>query len=127
VKSDQKPEERVWYAHRTTGERAYLVLRDGREWMHLDRPTEALRAFTGDWVRDTEFRPIAIGQLAQVAYVAHQELCRVVGDHGQTQKAWVALSDAERRPWLDGTGPAEPKEARLLFKVIWKVLSTVSR
>lgn len=122
---DPPDNNRTWYTHQTTGERAYLVRRRGQEMVRLDRgPTvELIKRLNSDWALDETRRPLNLGQLARVAYIAHQALCKALGDHESARTEWESLSDFERQCWLNGTGPDGPDEAALLYRVIWRVLS----
>ena len=125
------PHERVWYRHRVTGDRAYLVREGGKDMLRLDRPLtiehNPARKLTNEWEKDETHRPIPIGQLARLAYGWCRELNTVLGRHEQRSKDWLALTDAEKQPYLSGQGPPGGPEARMLYKVAWKVLSGLAR
>jgi hypothetical protein len=123
---DPKPQERSWYSHRVTGDRGYLVRRGGVDMLRRDLPQSFPQTLGSDWVKDDNYRPLAIGQLARVAYNACQELNQVMGYAGE-KRDWLSLPDEERARWLSGTGPDGGREAKLLYKVIWKVLSGMAR
>lgn len=123
---DPSPTLRTWYSHVTTGDRGYLVRRNGKDAVRLDRgPTvEIIKPLNKEWQPDEERRPISRGALARVAYVAHQAFCRALGEHEAARTEWESLSDQERQCWLDGTGPDGPiDETVRLYQLIWRLFS----
>lgn len=117
--------ERKWYRHKTTGDRAYIVEKDGVEHMRLDRPMQELlrplkRDKDGglkpwgqqDWIEDDTARSLTRAQAAQVAYVSDQQLCRFLGLHGEVKKDWSNLPDRERQDFIKN-GPLTTDPIRL--------------
>lgn len=127
---DPSPAERSWYTHRDTGDRGWLVRRDGRDCIRLDRGPhiDQTQRFGPTWVPDTGHRPLNLSQAARVAYAAYQELMRAQGAHGPSQRDWLALSDLERAAWLQGESPADATpEAASLHSSMWAFLSRLAR
>jgi len=95
---DPKPDERTYYRSREDGQRGYLVRRDGKDMIRLDRPMqEILEKLEGNpkWSLDAEVHPLNPHQAAKVAYQADQALAHVLGDYSNKQE-WIDLSDKER-------------------------------
>ena len=113
---DWEPElgMREWYTHRGSGDRGYLVRREGKDMIRLDRPSDphAVRPMSSDWLRDEGWRPITVHQRAQVAFEADRALCRALGVHEETKKNWNELSDSARIRWTT-TGPLDEPRAGL--------------
>lgn len=105
---EPKAHEREYYRNGNTGDRAYLVRREGVEKMRLDRPEQELlfdvsRNADGDilgWKRDAEASLYHRSQIARVAFGADRELCSVVGLHGESRKAWQDLTDKQRTEFI---------------------------
>lgn len=118
---DPKPHERMYYRHTSTGDRGWLVRREGRDMIRMDRGAhEELREFKPTiWVRDNETRPLTVWSVAQVAFAADRQLCRAIGLHELAKKAWLDLSENKRREWME-TGPKGPEleKRRKLYEAI---------
>lgn len=116
---EPQPNQRDWYSHTRTGDRGYLVRRDGVDYVKLDRPNEEiLKRHNGEWHKDEEHRPMTTAQIAQVAYEADRKLCFFLGKHERARKEWVSLSDKERIAWMR-EGPKEPGPREELYVAIF--------
>lgn len=115
---DPEPQDREWYTHRHTGERGFRVVRNGKDAIRLDRPTDpfAIRSMAEEWQRDEGWRPLTVHQRAQIAFEADRALCRALGMHAEAKKGWNELSDRERNVWVE-LGPKEDTRAGL-----WEVI-----
>lgn len=107
-------ERRRYFRSVTTGDRAYLVEKDGKTCIQLDRPNEEIiRPFhESQWIEEKGDLPLAIGQVAQVAFEADRKLCQFLGLHDKSRKEWASLLDKQRIAWMK-EGPAEPMRQRL--------------
>lgn len=105
---DPQPHERTYYRSRTDGQLAWLVVRNGRDMIKLDRFSEDLvRGFDpAEWIPEAEHRPMTRAQAAQVAYAAIMELRRLMG-HFDRQTPWHSLSE-EYRILFAEKGPQKP-------------------
>lgn len=119
---DPGPHERTFYRHHATGDRGWLVRREGKDMIRMDRVHEELRPYReSDWKRDTEARPFTVWQTAQVAFAADRQLCVFLGKHEIARKGWLDLSDAKRREWVE-KGPGGDDIRTRLYDIILSVL-----
>lgn len=118
---DPEPRERRYYRHARTGERAYLVEREGSTLVKLDRPNQDITKpyNPGEWIEEAEDFPMTRMQLARVAYEADQALCFALGERRGPD--WMSMHPEQRIHWLR-SGP-ERGERRGLFVAILKALS----
>lgn len=88
---------REYYRSRSTGDRGYIVRRDGREMVRLDRPMqEILFPKTGEWALDEEATLLVPMQAVQIAFAADRQVCLAVGLHGDARVTWQDMSDEKR-------------------------------
>src|SRR5688572_20700004 len=121
-----KPAERRYYRHRNTGDRAYVVVKDGLTKLHRDRPgDEILVDLTAEWLLNQDTKPLTRIQLAKVAFVADRELCRAIGMHKLAAMQWANLSERARIRWME-QGPIANYLRIRLFKAIMSELSSES-
>lgn len=124
---DPHPGERRYYTNATTGDRGYLVRRDGRDAIRLDVPGVEKVSRLGDaWVADHAHRPLNVSQLAMVVYAADQELCRVLGMHSKLKK-WLDLSESERARWIQGEPPKGPEIRVKMHAANWAILKELTK
>lgn len=125
---DPAERERTWYRSRKTGELAYLVVRDGKSLIRLDRPDhEIVRQFVeADWIPELEHRPVTRAQCAALAYKADLDLCMVLGDFTK-RTLWQNLHEDVRIRWTEQGPPARPAIRQDLFRSIMKTLERVSK
>jgi hypothetical protein len=126
---DYEPEleERLFYRSRATGDKGFIVKRDGRLYVKLDRPNqEILRVYAEqDWIPAFDIRPLTRMALGQVAFEADRKLCFFLGLHEKSRREWLSLSDDQRIRWIK-YGPVE-KERRLLWESILKGLEGLTQ
>ncbi len=116
---EPQPNQRDWYSHTRTGDRGYLVRRDGTDYVKLDRPNEEiLKRLNGEWHKDEEHRPMTVAQIAQVAFEADKKLCFFLGQHERARKEWPSLSDKERIAWMREGPKGGPRQA--LYEAIFE-------
>ncbi len=124
--SDVPVSERTWFRHARTGDRGYLVVKDGKQFIRLDRPMEELlhpfRPDQGIWNPDNETRPFSKFQLAQVAFEADRQLCRMLGMHSTADRTWLAMKEQDRLKFID-KGPQGPDVRRDVYQAIMGVLA----
>lgn len=110
--------ERVYYRSTVTGDKAYLVRREGKDHIKLDRPMEDIcRPFKPtDWIKEESHAPLARAHIVQVAFEADRRLCPFLGLHLEARKEWLSLRDEERIQWLED-GPKTKNAAR---RRLWK-------
>ncbi len=129
TEADWDPElgAREWFTHRYTGDRGFRVRRAGKDVIRLDRPADpfAIRPLTEEWLKDEGWRPLTVGQRAQVAFDADRSLCRSLGLHAEAKKTWNDLSDSERIRWTE-RGPTDPTRAGL-YAVIMEWAKDLAR
>lgn len=112
--------ERKYYRSSVSGDLAYLVRRDGKDHIKLDRPMEDIcRPFRPDqWIEEKSHAPLARAHIVQVAFEADKRLCPFLGLHLEARKDWLSLRDEERIQWLsDG-----PKTKDPIRRGMWKHL-----
>ncbi len=120
---DPLPHERAFHRHSTTGDLGWLVRREGKDCIRLDRPAqEIVRPFRPDeWIVEREHRPLTKYQLAQVAFEADKKLCFFLGHHDLSRREWLALKD-EPRIAFTNNGPGGKGPRQQLFNAIMSVL-----
>ncbi len=123
---DPAPHQRIWYKSRQgTGDRGWLVVRDGIDHIKLDRPNqEILRPFNSgsEWERDLAATCMTIAQVAQVCVVADRQLCIARQLFAEPRKEWLSMSDREKQLWMT-TGPTKHPERAALYRAIREALS----
>jgi hypothetical protein len=92
---DPKPGEREYYRHQADGQRGYLVLRDGKDRIRLDRPMEDIHVPMDGWVEDRKAHVMSAHAAAKIAYIADQALCAATGEYSP-KREWIDLGDKER-------------------------------
>lgn len=120
---DPEPAERSYYSHAVTGDYGWMVRRDGKDAIRMDRPgTEDIRTFTPtEWVAKTDVRPLQLSQLAQVAFAADRQLCRCLGLHQFAKADWASLTQEKRRAWIE-KGPQNHPDRKKLYEVVMGTL-----
>ena len=103
-------EERVYYRHIQTGDRYYLVEKDGKKRVRSDTGVGELPFSEHEFIPDRETRPLTGYVLAEAAFAADKAICRGLGLHRLADRDWRMLSDEARLAWTeDGPGPkADP-------------------
>ncbi len=121
---DPKPHERQWYRNAQTGDRAFLVRRDGKDAIRMDRgPVEDIRVFNDrEWVEeDPDIPDFSEIQIAKVTFEADKALCYQMGDVKKARREWLSLLDDQRIKWMR-EGPQEPRRKKL-YAAIKKAMS----
>lgn len=104
-------QQRTAYRHRVSGDKGYLVSREGRDFILLDRPGDPLeRPFRPDeWIAEAEHRPITPMQLTAITYAADRELCRALGLHALARREWLSVPERERIAFMQDGPPKGPR------------------
>lgn len=125
---DPEDDEKVWYRSTMTGDLGWMVRRDGKARIRLDRPQEDItRPFSKtNWKEDSTHRPMAAMQAIRVAFAADQQLCLALGLHDKARVEWESLSDAARDKWMK-EGPSKPLLRRLVYRAIKIALEPSTR
>lgn len=120
-----EPEEkdRVHYRHLQTGDLGYLVRRDGRSVIRLDRSQEEiLKPFSKvNWALDNEHRPMSKHQVTRIAFAADKALCACIGLHDKARKEFEDLTEGERIRWAE-KGPTGKIERMRMYRAVHKAL-----
>lgn len=117
-------EERVYYRDIQTGDLGYMVRREGKACIRLDRPLqEIIRPYRkNQWKPDVEHRPLTKFQVTRIAFEADRQLCLTLGLHDKAKREWMSLTDEQRIAWSDG-GPTDKVERVKLYRSVMKALS----
>jgi hypothetical protein len=128
---DPLEEDRVYVRNIVNGNLGWLVRRDGREMVRLDRPMEEIlfpmvRLPDGepkDWAQESRPRAIGPGVAARIAFEAHRALCAALGKHMKAKAEWLSLSENARHDFITkGPRNGTPIEVKL-WDAILKVLA----
>lgn len=125
---DPPEHERTYYRSANDGQLGWLVIREGRQMIKLDRGSQDLcvRYNASDWLLEREHRPLTRVQAAQVAYEADIKLCLLLGDF-EPRRQWNMLPEERRITFANSGPPAKPAVRAHLFKGIMRNLERVSR
>lgn len=93
---DPKPDERILYRDKQTGDLGYLVRRNGQDRIRLDRPGQEIIRKLEDFDEENEFRPYNLHQVAVLAFESDKHLARMQGNHGDSRREWMNLREEER-------------------------------
>lgn len=125
-----EPEEdqREWYRDRDSGDLGWLVRREGKSMIRLDRPMqEIIKPFRKNkWELEKQSRPMNKFQVTQVAFEADRKLCLVLGLHDKARREWLSLSDNQRIEW-EREGPTSPLSRMTLYRAIKKALAPLTK
>lgn len=119
--------DRAWYESKQTGDRGWMVRRDGKEAIKLDRVgVDEIRPFhDSEWKPILNRRPLTKHAITLVAFAADRELLKALGEHQKSRTEWASLSQAQRRKWML-EGPKEPATRAELYKVIMEALGPLA-
>lgn len=93
---DPKPSERTYYRSREDGQRGYLVKRDGKDVVRLDRPMEEIIRPLDKFDPDRQRGVMSAHAAGKIAFLADRALCSAIGDYQDSKVQWLDLSDKER-------------------------------
>lgn len=120
---DPNPAERSYFSHHVTGDVGWLVKREGKDVIKLDRPgVDEIRTFNiGEWLPKSENRPLQPAQLAQIAFMADKQYCLATGDYKRAKTEWLSLSQEQRRAWIE-KGPQVDPVRKALYEAVMGAL-----
>jgi len=120
--SDPKPSERVWFRHRQNGQLGYLIERDGKTKIRLDRASDpyAIRPYNPDeWLPMVTHTRVPRQAVAAIQWAADRALLRALGAHREAGRDWHGLTDAQRVEFMDkGPGKLHGEERRKVWEAI---------
>lgn len=125
---DPKPDERIYYRSATTGDRGYIVRREGVDKIRLDRAMqEIVRPFeASQWIVEHDYKPFTLYQISNLAFEADKILCRMLTLQKESKRDWLLLPDKERIDWIEnGPGPGNMRTE--LYLAIMGVLKEHAR
>lgn len=113
-------DEREWYRNSATGERGYLVTRNGIKCIRKDRPVEDISVPFSEhqWRKEEERRPFTLYQIGAMAYEADRQMCIFLGQYERARKEWQSLTDEDRHSWIT-EGPDEESSFALERSVLY--------
>lgn len=115
---DPSPAERTYYRRKTDHQLGWMVRREGKDCIRLDRAAQDLiEKLDGKWELHENRRPLGIGNLAQICFEADKALCRFLGMQKEARANWVDLSDDMRIAWMR-KGPVRDPLRRALYVAI---------
>ena len=116
--------EREYYRSKTTGDLGYLVERDGKQWLKLDRSgPEVLKEFSEhSWQREEHRAPLNRQQVGKLPREFDQLLCRALGQGQEAKKDWLAMQMEEQTEWME-FGPEDGAIRDALFDAVQGVLT----
>lgn len=106
--------QRVYYRHNQTGDRGYIVKREGKDAIRRDRPNVDDYTFQlGDWVAEVaDARKFTEIQIAAVQFEADKKLCWALGLPTLSRREWVDVPEKQRFDWMK-EGPKTPERSGL--------------
>lgn len=118
--------ERTFYRSTANGDRGWMVRREGRDCIKLDRPMQDIyRPFKeSEWSKEKQHHPMAPMAKAQIAFAADKELCKAIGLFTGSRTTWLDLTDEKRVEWMT-KGPERPELRIKLFAMIMECLRDV--
>ena len=127
---DEEVGERQWYTHRQTGDLGWVVQRDGRQMIHLDRKDqggfEELRPFDeNSWEKKVEPKALIRNQAAQIAWAADRQLMQFLGKPQEAKMKWLELPEQKRIGWVD-RGPGTRGARQRLYDAIMASLERIT-
>lgn len=124
---DPPERERVWYRHRQTSDRGWMVRREGKPAIKYDRPAfDQYVHNVDDWEPLHEKLPdLSRAVVAQICFEADKKLCWALGHIDLAKRDWNDLHEKVRAKWID-EGPLrrspEFEKRKKLFDAIQECL-----
>lgn len=114
------PHGREYQRDNTTGDRGWLVRRDSKTWVRLDRAgQEILRPFReATWTAEIDHRPLTKFQLAHVTFEADKALCKALGLADLGRRDWLSMTDEKRIAWMTNGPGVDPKRRALYDSIV---------
>lgn len=115
--------KRQWFRSRIDGNLGFLVERNGRKYIQLNRNAEVIQKpyNENDWDPQASPHRFNVHQIGRVAWEADKAFCRLcLGLHNEARESWDKISPERRERWLR-EGPSDPEpsweERRAFFQV----------
>lgn len=115
---DPPPHERCYFRNSVSGNLGWLVKRNGKDAIRLDRLDECIVPMGPDWKPEVQKLSLTDFQIAQVAYEADRKLGFFSGR--QRPKDWSMLPEDERLKFAEDGPSGELRQK--LFRAIHEVL-----
>lgn len=116
--------ERAYFRHRLTGDRGYLIERDGRKLIRMDTGPGAVEKnyVALHWIPDHQHQPKPKIAIARVAYEADIAYCQMMHlQRGVRRPEWPSLSRKKQMFWVD-EGPKDEGRRKLWLAVMRELL-----
>lgn len=125
---DPEVKERTYFRDITTGDLGWLVRREGKPHIKLDRPMQDIckPMRPGQWKEENEHRPLTKYQIGMVTWAADQALCLPLGYHGEIGTEWGDLTDRQRIAWCKDGPDTDSVERKKAFGVLWECLAPLA-
>ncbi len=122
--NDPPPAKRVYYRHLETGDRGFLVERDGLPAIRWDRAMSSDTTHQLDrWKKEVDEAPLfSAHQIAMIAFDADKAVCRALGQVDIAKRLWVDLTEKQRRDWMTDGPKAKVGPRRDVYEALVKVL-----
>lgn len=119
--------ERKWFRHALTGDRGFMVKRDGKDMMQYDRPAaEIIVPYNpSQWREDDESFPMGPMQAAEIAYLADQRYLYYIGEYAKAKRGWLALREEERLRWCKDGPPGAGVRSQLFAAIVGTLCGVV--
>ncbi len=115
------------YRSVTTGDKGFLVVVGGREYIELDRPSQVIRRLykERDWIKEAEHRPLLPQQIGRIYYEAEKHLLIAVGDPEGRKMNWELMTNERRIDWMGKS--SDHKLVKKLHKAMRKILEPLGK
>lgn len=95
--------KRQMYRSVWDGELGEKVVKEGKEYIRLNRPAqELLRPYNpNDWKIEADEYPLTPNQVGAICWAADKALCKALGLHAEARKEFINLRDEDRLAWSE--------------------------
>lgn len=122
--------KRRWFRHHQTGDLGFLIEKDGKPFIRLDRSGQAIdKPYSEDsnrWVEESLDRPFTLAQVSKVAFALDVAVCELIGLHVESKRQWIGLKDHERIAFIQD-GPQGPPLRREMWQRAMEVLKRLAK
>jgi hypothetical protein len=120
---DPEPHQRIYVRSTKSGDLGWLVRRDGKDVVKLDRPFQEIvvEYNVDEWPQEMDHRPIPHARLVKMAFEFDRMLLRELGDHERARKDWHQLSEEQRKAWIE-KGPKNPPIRAIMYRTLMDTL-----
>lgn len=126
---DPPENERMYFRSTNDSQLGWLVIREGKQAMKLDRAAQDLWKVyrPGEWIPEKEARPLTRMQVAAAAYEFDQKLALLFGRYDEKRTPWPSLREETRIQFMQN-GPASPPAVRKdVYRAIMAAMGRVIR